>query len=114
MKTLKQISTYLIWTAIALLLGIVHMWIVLEPNNESSSGLIQVFGDLIYEFVLIHIGLRIGSIIALLFILIDVFYLKRKLKNNTKSTIIRFLILLAIAVFVGITHYILEKVIDII
>ncbi len=114
MKILKQLLGYLIWIALALLSGIGHMRIVLGPSNESPTGFLQVFGNIIHGYALVHIGLRIGSIIALLYILTDVFYLKKKLKNNIKSTIIRFFLLLIIAVAVGVTHYILEKIVDVI
>lgn len=114
MKILKQSFTYLIWIVLALLSGIGYMWILLGPNDQSSTGLIQVIGDLIYNYALVYVGLRGGSVIALLFIFIDIFYLKKKLKNNIKSTIIRFFILLGIAILVGSIHYIIEKVIDII
>ena len=115
MKKLKQILAYLIWIVLALLSGIGYMRIVLGPNTDSSKGgLFHVFGNLIYEFALVHVGLRIGGVIALLYILSDIFYLKKKLENNVKSTIIRFLFLLGIATVVGVTHYILEKVVDII
>ena len=112
MNILKQILAYLFWTGMALLLGICHMWVLLGPR-ESSTGFFRVLNDIIYYLGLI-LGLKIGGIIALLFIILDIFYLKKKLKSNMKSTIIRFFILVIIAVAVGITHYVLEKVIDVI
>ncbi|WP_103070128.1 hypothetical protein [Aquimarina sediminis] len=113
MKTLKQILTYLVWTAVSLILGIVYMRIVLGSNNASSEGLwflLHVF----YNFGLLYIGAIIGGVTALLFILLDVFYLKKKLKNNIQATIIRFMFLIGITMVVAIIHYVLEKVIDVI
>jgi len=104
MNTLKQILAYLIWIVVALLLGIGYMWILLGPN-EPSTGFLHLFDDFVYDLVLVYVGLITGSIIALLFI---------QLKNNIKSTIIRFLLLLVITIVVGVTHYILEKVVDVI
>tara|TARA_B110000091_G_C13742379_1_gene443933 strand:- start:235 stop:573 length:339 start_codon:yes stop_codon:yes gene_type:complete len=112
MKILKQILAYLIWIGIALLMGVCHMLILLGPKGP-STGFFRVLNDILYYLGMI-LGLKIGGIIALLFISIDIFYLKKKLKNNIKSTIIRFFTLLIIAVVVGITHYVLEKVIDVI
>lgn len=89
------------------------MKIILGPQPNPSTGFMRIF-DWLYEYVLVHIGLIIGSIIALLYILIDVFYLNKRLKNNSYSTIIRFLIVMTIAIVVGTTHYVLEKVIDVI
>lgn len=112
MKAVKQILKYLIWIAIALLLGVCHILILFGPK-ESSAGLLGVANDMIYLLGML-LGLKIGVLIALVFILADVFYLKKKLKEHKKSTIIRFVILVAIAVIIGATHYILEKVIDVI
>ena len=114
MKTLQQILTYLIWTVIALLLGIGYMRILLGPNDAPKEGLWYLF-HVFYNFGMIHIGLRVGAVIAILFIILDVFYLKKKLKNNKwQSFLTRLLFLLGIAMFVGGIHYILEKVIDVI
>lgn len=112
-KILKIIKSYLGWTVIALLLGHSSMRMVLGANNTSKEG----FGYLWYLFYnwgLVHIGLLIGFVIVFLFILFDVLYLKKKLESNRKSTMIRFGILLMIAVIVVFIHYLLEKVIDVI
>jgi len=110
---LKQMLAYLVWIVLALIMGVCHMWILLGPKGGVSTGFMHIF-DLIYDLALVSIGLITGSVIAFLFILTDIFYLKKKLKNNTKSNFIRFFILIAIAIIVGITHYVLEKVIDVI
>lgn len=111
MNILKQIISYLIWVLLAFVLGVVHMRIIL--GELPTTGIFKTFKWLVLLAVM-RIALIIGSIIAILFILVDVFYLKKKLENNIKSTGIRFVILIAIAGVVAITHYILEKVIDII
>ncbi|NQY29450.1 MAG: hypothetical protein HRT69_08260 [Flavobacteriaceae bacterium] len=98
----------------SLLLGIGYMWILLGTVGETSStGFLHLL-NLMSNLVLVYVGLIGGSVIALLFILINIFYLKKKLKSNMKSTIIRFFILLVIAIVVGVTHYILEKIVDVI
>lgn len=89
------------------------MRIILGAKPESTEGFMIVF-DLIYQHAFLYIGLVVGSIIALLFILIDIFYLQNRLDNTARSTIIRLLTLIGIAMLVGITHYVLEKVVDII
>jgi len=89
------------------------MRIVLKPGPIDSEGFMAVL-DLLHEYALFHIGARVGLIIALLFILLDVFYMNKRLKNRANSTIIRLLIMIGISVLVGATHYLLEKVIDVI
>ncbi len=113
MRIIKQIVEYLIWISIALLLGICHMYIVLGPK-ETGSSFLQVVGTVIYNYALVHVGLYVGAVIALVFVLLDVSYLKKKLRQHKKSTIIRFVALVLIAVVIGVMHYILEKVIDVI
>ena len=113
MDILKQLLQYLNWTFVSFLFAFGYTRIILGPRPESSTGFMK-FLDLIYLLVMSHVGLVIGSIIAILFILIDVFYLKEKLTNNSKSIPIRFLVILIITFVLGTTHYICEKVIDII
>tara|TARA_R110000765_G_scaffold366084_3_gene456215 strand:+ start:1365 stop:1706 length:342 start_codon:yes stop_codon:yes gene_type:complete len=113
MKTIKQIVAYVLWIAIALLLGICHMFIVLGPR-ETGTDFLQVIDMVIYNYALVHVGLYVGAIIALVFVLVDAIYLKRKLKNNNKPTLIRLIVLVSLAIIIGIAHYILEKVIDVI
>ncbi|WP_339841884.1 hypothetical protein [uncultured Maribacter sp.] len=109
----KPILNYIGWTLIAFLLGFVHMRIVLGPSPEPSSGALKMFNGL-HEFVFIYVGSIIGSIIAVIFILLDVFYFKKKLSNNTNATLIRLLLIIFIAIVVGSTHYILEEVVNVI
>ncbi|EZH73414.1 hypothetical protein ATO12_15860 [Aquimarina atlantica] len=113
MKTMKQLVTYIVWMILSLALGIVYMRILLGPNKVPSEGLWYLF-HIFYNLGLLHIGARIGGVIALLFIISDVFYLKKKLKNNIQATLTRFMLLLGIAMIVGGVHYILEKVVDVI
>ncbi len=113
MNNLKQILTYVFWTIFSLLAGVVYMRIVLGPKPEPSTGFLKMF-DWAYDVALIQVGFIIGGIIALLYILLDVLYLKQKLKNHSKKTIIRFLMIIVITAIVGTIHYIFEKVIDII
>jgi hypothetical protein len=110
---LKLITNYLIWILLAFLLAFIYVRIILGVKPVSSSFLMQMFGWF-YEFAFLRLGLIIGSIVSLLFILIDVFYLKRKLAFVVNSTLIRLFVLAFITLITGIIHYVLEKVIDII
>lgn len=113
MTVLKRILTYTIWTLIAFIFAIVYMLIILGSKPEIDSGF-QIVIDLFYIHIFLYIGLIIGSIIAFLFILMDAFYLRKRLSSNKNTIIIRLGIMLAITAFVGIVHYFLEKVIDVI
>lgn len=83
------------------------------PNEDSYNGF-GFFLKLFYQFGLVSVGLIIGSIIALLFIITDIFVLKKKVVSNSRSILVRILTLLFITVIVVIFHYFLEKVIDVI
>lgn len=113
MKILQQIVMYFIFGIVAILLGIACMHIFLEPNDKTTEGL-AYFLYLFESILIIEIGIRIGVLIIMLFILLDLFYLKKKLKNNRKGIIIRLGILLFITVFLTSMYYILEKVINVI
>ncbi|CAM1357983.1 hypothetical protein [Tenacibaculum xiamenense] len=111
MKALKRIEPYFFWIAMSLLLGIGYMRIVLGPNEVSDKGLGYIY-HVFYDLGLLYVGSIIGAVIAILFIIVDVFYLKKK--ANTKLKIKRFVAIFLIAMFVAIIHYILEKKIDVI
>jgi hypothetical protein len=113
MHILKQIVSYSIWSIIALLLAFVYIRIVLGAQQESSTVFMAMFSWL-YEYTFVYIGVIIASTITFLFILIDVFYLNKKLKNSKVPIIFRFFIIVTISILVSVTHYMLEKVIDII
>lgn len=113
MKLLKFIKQYFLWTILSLLLGFTYTLTLLGAIKIPKKGLSYLL-YLFYQWGVIYIGLIVGFIIGLLYILVDVFYLKNKLKNATRPALTRFGVLLAIVLFVWITHYILEKVIDII
>ncbi len=113
MNVLKSIIAYLFWILIALLGSLAHMYIVLGPKPAPSKSFMKLF-DWGYDYAMIFVGSIIWGIISLLYILFNVFYLKKKLRNDLKSIAIRFLVIIIITVVVGTTHYVLEKVIDVI
>jgi len=113
MRILKYILAYLFWTLLSLFIGIGYMRLVLGANTVSEEGLGYLL-HLFYDIGMIQVGLWVGSAIALCFVLLDIFYLRKKLKSNPKRTVIRLAVLLMITVLVAIVHYLLEKVIDVI
>lgn len=115
MRIVKHLLTYLLWTMLSLLMGIVYMRLLLGDIAQDES--IGGFGYLLKVFYLhglFFIGLPFGAIIALLFIAIDWFFLSKKHKPKANRTLMRIALLLAITVFVAIVHYVLEVVIDVI
>ncbi|WP_405415520.1 hypothetical protein [Maribacter sp. Asnod1-A12] len=89
------------------------MRIVLGAPPESDDDKFS-FASMVYEWALVQVGTIVGLIIALIFILLDVFYLNNKLHGNSKATLFRFILITLIAIIVGCTHYILEIVINVI
>ncbi len=115
MSSIKTIKFYLFWTILSLVLGIGYMLLLMGslPTDESFGGtgfILKVF----YLHGIAFVGLPVGGIIALLFIVVDVFYLKKKLITNPYKSSFRFTVLLAIAMLIAVAHYILEKIIDVI
>ncbi|RZN82201.1 MAG: hypothetical protein EVB11_09425 [Winogradskyella sp.] len=113
MKFFKQFFGYLTWILLSLLIGVIYMRVLVGSIEEPSTAITFLL-NIFYSYGILYVGGLIGLVIAFVFILIDIFYLKNKLKNVGKSLYIRFAILLGIASVVFVIHYILEKVIDII
>jgi RsiW-degrading membrane proteinase PrsW (M82 family) len=110
---LKHIFTYLFWTILSLTIGFGYMRLLLGPNDISEEGISYLL-HLFFVIGMIKVGLWVGGAIAICFVSLDIFYLRKKLKNNPKRTVIRLAALLIITVLVAIVHYLLEKVIDVI
>ena len=113
-KYALQILYYLFWIVISFVCAFTYISILIGFNPDASNGILAFLELLIYNLIIVQVMPIIGSIIALLFILIDVFYLKKKLKSNSKKIGLRFLTILIITVIVAIIHYLLEKIIDVI
>lgn len=114
MHILKRILEYIIWGSISFLSAFGYILLLLGSKPDSSEGFLEFLGLLIYYTAIAKLVPIIGSIIAILYIVLDIFYLKRRLENNPKRILIRFIIIIVITCVVAVTHYVLEKVIDII
>lgn len=113
MKLLKQIFIYVTWIIIAQFLSAIYVLSLLGLPQNEFTGVLHLI-DIFLNLGAFYLSLIIGSIIAVLFLLLDVFYLKKKLNNDFKSMVSRIAILLGITIIVGVVHYVLEKQIDII
>jgi len=114
MILLKQLLSYICWIIIATLFAYGYMFLIFGPMPEPSDGFFDMIGFIVYHVALLRVGPIIAGIIAILYLLVDIFYLQKKLKEHSKKRVIRFLVMLFITIVVGIVHYMLEKVIDII
>ncbi|PHR72857.1 MAG: hypothetical protein COA67_03915 [Lutibacter sp.] len=114
MTILKQFLAYLFWIGVSFIAAFGYIRIILGPEPGTKSGFLAFLYLLIRNAIIVELVPIIGSIIAVLYILTDVFYLKKKLKNNLKGIIIRFISIIVITLAVGVIHYLLEKVIDVI
>lgn len=111
MKILKQILSYVLWILLSFIFSFIYMRIVL--GAKQTIGISKLF-NWVYDLALYQVGAIIGGIIAFLFVLIDVSYLKNKLRNHSSKNVIRFLVLVGIALVVAVSHYLCEKVFDVI
>ena len=114
MRLFKIIISYFCWICIAILFAYGYMFLILGPIPEPSNGFIDIIGFIIYQVALLRVGPILAGIIAALYLLVDIFYLQKKLKEHSKKRVIRFLVMFIIAIVVGFVHYMLEKVIDVI
>ncbi len=112
-KIMSFVFTYLPWAFVSLLSGIAYIRLLLGPNPVPEKGILAIL-HMFFKIGMLRVGLTLGAVLALLFILADVFYLKQKLGHGLQATALRVLCFVGIGVIVAITHYILEKVIDVI
>ncbi|MBN7818747.1 hypothetical protein [Bowmanella yangjiangensis] len=104
---------YLLWAVAALLLGVGYMHLILGSAPEQTSSLSFLIAK-IYFLALLYVGGIVGAILAVFFILFDVFYLKRKWQSSTHFFTIRAASMLFILMVVATLHYLLEKTFDVI
>lgn len=112
-KRTKTIWEYALWTMAALLLGMGYMYVVLGPPPEPTNIWNFFFGK-VYLFGLVRVGLAIGSIVAILFILFSVFLINKKWASSKNKFVVQTAALLLIMVLVAMLHYLLEKNMDLI
>ncbi len=110
---LKRVLEYVLWALAAQLLGIGYMYLVLGSVPDDTTLISFIFSK-IYFIGLVQVGGTIGAILAVIFILFDLFYLKRKWPPSKSLFGIRFLSMLVILLVIGIIHYLLEKTFDVI
>jgi hypothetical protein len=86
------------------------MYLILTPQEEAPSGIMYIF-FIMLNYAIIYYGLIIGGIIATIFTFINLLFLR---KLQYYAFFIRLGLLIAIAAIVGVIHYSLEKIIDVI
>ena len=112
-KKLKKVLGYLPWILLSYIIAFVYMSLLTGRLWGNVTG-IDVLLDRFFFFGMLPIVMAIGTIIALLFILTDIFYIKTKLAALPNKIAVRFSYILLITFIVFFCHYYLEKVIDII
>jgi len=108
MRIIKQILNYIFWVFVSFIAALTYLRILLGPSPENEHFFSFVL-YIIYQVSFIKLVPILGTIIALLFILFDAFYLTKKQYYKTNKIIIRFITVVAITLIVGLVHYILEK-----
>lgn len=112
MRLLAQIVSYLPWVLASLAMGLIYFRLLIGPNPAEKEGLWAIF-YWFYRIASMQVGLIIGAVIAVLFIAVDLLILRQKLGSGMQATSIRIACLVAITGLVALTHYILEKVLDV-
>ncbi|WP_321323639.1 hypothetical protein [Thiomicrorhabdus sp.] len=114
---LKRIFEYVLWAIAAFLLGMGYIFLlftfILGEIPEETS-LISFVTLKLFIFGVIYVGSTFGVILAALFILLDVFYLKRKWQKSKHFFLKRVISLLLLLIVVAVLHYLLEKTFDVI
>ena len=113
----KLILEYTLWTVTALILGICYMYLlsymISGPTPEETSILSFIYSKM-HFFGVFFVGGIIGAILAILFILFDLLYLKKKCNLSNYMFLKRVVSMFLILVILALLHYFLEKTLDII
>ncbi len=112
-KFLSQVLFYIPWVLASLVSGFAYLRLLLGPGAEKREGIWMIF-YWIYQFLALRMGLIIGAVIAVVFILTDIYILKSRIGAGLQATAIRVACLFGITILVAIVHYVLEKVVDVI
>lgn len=107
MKLFNQILHYTIFSLIAILLGICSI-LLLSGGFFMFSGKQwwQVILNRFYQIGMLQVGFYMGCITSVLYVLLDILYLRVKLKSSN-TNIIRFLYLLGITLLLSLLYYVL-------
>ncbi|MDI3321427.1 hypothetical protein [Pinibacter soli] len=111
MNVIKTTIKYLIWLLLSISAGMGCMRIELEKPPAALTGFWAIFNGL-HEFIIIRIGGLIGLISFILFVLIDLFYIKIKVETKLNQNILRIITILFLNIIVTLIHYVLEFVLD--
>jgi uncharacterized membrane protein YjjP (DUF1212 family) len=106
MKILKTITNYLIWLLISTFSGMGCMRIELGMPNE-ATGFFAILNGL-DESIMIWIGGFIGLISFIPFVLIDIYYIKRKIETRPIQNVIRMFTVIILTIIITLIHYVLE------
>jgi len=110
MKFIIKIGRYLIWFFINIFSAMGWMRIELgKPIN--ATGFFAIFNGL-DVFIMICIGGVIGLISFVPFVLIDLWYIRRKIETKLNQNIIRILSIIILSGIITFIHYVLEFILN--
>ncbi|OUL60535.1 hypothetical protein [Flavobacterium sp. AJR] len=110
MKVTITIIKYVIWLLLSILSGMVWMRIELGKPIDATS-FFSIFNAL-YGFIIIWIGGFIGLVSFIPFVLIDLYYIKRKIQTKLNQNIARILAIIILSGIITLIHYVLEFTLD--
>ena len=110
MKVIATIIQNLIWLFLSVFSGMGWMRIELgKPIN--STGFFAIFNGL-DVFIMICIGGVIGLISFVPFVLLDLWYIRRKIETKLNQNIIRILSIIILSAIITVIHYVLEFILN--
>lgn len=110
MKAITAITKYLIWLLLSVFSGMGWMRIELVKPIE-ATGFFAILNGL-DKSIMIWIGGFIGLISFIPFVLIDLFYIQRKIGTKLNKNITRILSVFILTAIVTLIHYVLEFILN--
>lgn len=110
MKFITKIGRYLIWFFLSIFSGM--GWMRIELGKPiSATGFFAIFNGL-DVLIMICIGGVIGLISFIPFVLIDLWYIRRKIETKLNQNIIRILSIIILSGIITFIHYVLEFILN--
>ncbi len=110
MRILKILFNYILWAITCVLLGMLSVRIELGKPPKDATGFLAIFNGL-DSFIIFYVGGILGLIAFGFFILINQFYINKRIKAKNKF-MFRVTTILILTLSIKVVHYILEFVLD--
>jgi len=99
-KYKKNIIWVLLWTVINVLLSMTHQYIRSMPHSNNASSFLSILDGIADQISVFIVGPILGLVGTPIFLLIDYFLLREKIKNKHLLFMIRIAIIISVILII--------------